>query len=235
MNLSYPSRASERLLWSQNLPKSVQVVLLATEIAVRALIVPAAAITAMSSWDIAEKTISWMQTTSKLKEIISSIPKEVEQADLLVSTVNDLESIHSNEDDWWWEKMKQVKQIADERLPSIIQTLKDLWSKGFQHLSDLKQGKENFEHMPTQTIISIILVISIYLIFASALELIRLWDRDGMLTKIRKWGYRCITGKKSLETHIKQILGEDITEEKLITILKLGIIEYQKREHESKK
>ncbi len=217
--------------WVRILSAGVKAVVFATEIAVRALIVPAAAITAMSSWDIAEKTISWMQAPSKLKEIISSIPKEIEQADLLVSTVNDLEHIRTNEDDWWWEKIKQVKQIVDERLPSIVQTLKDLWAKEFKHLSDLKQWVENFKNMPTQTIASIILVISIYWLFALSLQFVRLQDKDSIWDKARKRLYYLITGKKNLETRLKQLMGEDLSEEQLITIVKLGISEHQRRQN----
>lgn len=209
---------------------SVKGVIFATEIAVRALIVPAAAITAVSSGDIVEKTGAGIQAPFKIFEMISNIPKEIEQADLLISTVNDLESIHSNEDDSWWEKIKQVKQIADERLSSILQTLKDLWIQQFEHLSDLKQWMENFKNIPTQTITSIILVISIYWLFALSLQFVRLQDKDSIWDKARKRLYYLITGKKNLETRLKQLIGEDISEEQLITILKLGIHEYQSRQ-----
>lgn len=67
-----------------------------------------------------------MQAYQEIYNLIHEIPKEIEQAELLITTIEEAKEIYEDQDRGWWGKLRELTSIADERLPQVLESLKTL-------------------------------------------------------------------------------------------------------------
>ena len=196
--------------------KTVQSVALAVEVIIRSSVIPGSVVvTAMAPGTTVEKIETGLKAPEKILEFIKTLPNDFRQTEKLIAAI---------EAPWSIEKIKTLIDLGSSEMLKIS---KD----EIRRVKDMMQGVKNFERMPVETLEAIIVVASIYLFLAFLLRLIRLWDRDTLGDRFRKYISRSVTGKQSFHAQFESLYGGALSEAEIETMLVMGVQEYKKRKN----
>ena len=194
--------------------KIVQAVALAVEVIIRSSVIPASVVvTALAPWTTAQKIESGLKAPEKILELIKTLPNDFRQTEKLIAAI---------EAPWSIEKIKTLIDLGSSEMLKISK-------EEIKRIKDMMQGVKNFERMPVETLEAIIVVASAYLFLAFLLRLIRLWDRDTLGDRFRKYVSRSVTGKESFHAQFESLYDAKLSEDEIEKILLIGIEEYKRR------
>ena len=149
---------------------TVGATLLAVELTLWAASTVATVGAGISPWSIWKKVESGMLAPERLIRHIKGLPREVADTEKLLATLDK---------PWSIEKVRELMDTG-------ISLLRKIYDREKEHIKDIMGGIENYQKMPWETLVAMILVLIIYLLLVQSVRIIRLWDRDTWLDGMRK-------------------------------------------------
>lgn len=178
----------------------VWVTLIAIEMAIGAATPVAVVGAGLAPWNIWAKVGSGIIAPEKLLRYIQNLPWDIAETEQLIRLI---------EQPWSIAKVQELMNIGKSLLDSV-------YTREKQRFSDISWGLGNYQKMPWETLVAMMIVLSIYFLLAQSVRLIRLWDRDTWLDSMRKNIARTLGSNnqiismtdEQLSTELERLLAE---------------------------
>ncbi len=205
--------------------KTIRIVWLAVEMALRTAGSIGVWVVAVTPGSVTEKVYAGYNFPSEIKKRIDILPREIEHAQYLIRLTDEIEKLQASDANWI-KHGYEILAFAKDHFWDITQKLPEIARAQIEKSRDLMVIKNNIEHMPRETLESMILVLMSYLLLAHLVRFFRIWDRDTFTDAIRKKVYRKTLWLSDPEVftqevsmHFQEHFWKIPTEKEIITLL----------------